>query len=40
MQLRSLAHMKFVKQVYKQGIMLGHVAGELMAIESWMDFAF
>ena len=23
---------------YKQGITLGHVAGELMAIESWMDF--
>ena len=23
---------------YKQGIILGHVAGELMAIESWMDF--
>ena len=28
--------MKFV--TYKQGITLGHVAGELMAIESWMDF--
>ena len=24
--------------IYKQGIILGHVAGELMAIESWMDF--
>ena len=24
---------------YKQAITLGHVAGELMAIESWMDFA-
>ena len=23
---------------YKQGITLGHVAGELMAIKSWMDF--
>ena len=23
---------------YKQGITLGHVAGELMTIESWMDF--
>ena len=23
---------------YKQGIILGHVAGELMAIEAWMDF--
>ena len=23
---------------YKQGIILGHVAGELMVIESWMDF--
>ena len=23
---------------YKQGITLGHAAGELMAIESWMDF--
>ena len=23
---------------YKQGIILGHVAGELMAVESWMDF--
>ena len=23
---------------YKQGITLGHVAGELMAIEFWMDF--
>ena len=23
---------------YKQRIILGHVAGELMAIESWMDF--
>ena len=23
---------------YKQGITLGHVPGELMAIESWMDF--
>ena len=23
---------------YKQGITLGHVAGELMVIESWMDF--
>ena len=23
---------------YKQGVNLGHVAGELMAIESWMDF--
>ena len=23
---------------YKQGVILGHVAGELMAIESWMDF--
>ena len=23
---------------YKQGITLSHVAGELMAIESWMDF--
>ena len=23
---------------YKQGIILGHVAGKLMAIESWMDF--
>ena len=23
---------------YKQGITLGHVAGELMAIESWMNF--
>ena len=22
---------------YEQGIALGHVAGELMAIESWMD---
>ena len=22
---------------YEQGIVLGHVAGELMAIESWMD---
>ena len=22
----------------KQGITLGHIAGELMAIESWMDF--
>ena len=24
--------------IYKQGIILGHAAGELMAIESWMDF--
>ena len=24
--------------IYKQGITLGHVAGELMVIESWMDF--
>ena len=24
--------------MYEQGIVLGHVAGELMAIESWMDF--
>ena len=24
---------------YKQGISLGHVADELMAIESWMDFS-
>ena len=24
---------------YRQGITLGQVAGELMAIESWMDFA-
>ena len=23
---------------YEQGITLGHVASELMAIESWMDF--
>ena len=23
---------------YQQGIILGHVAGELMAVESWMDF--
>ena len=23
---------------YKQGIILGHVAGELMTVESWMDF--
>ena len=23
---------------YKQGITLGHIAGELMAIQSWMDF--
>ena len=23
---------------YKQGITLVHIAGELMAIESWMDF--
>ena len=23
---------------YKQGVTLGHVAGELMATESWMDF--
>ena len=23
---------------YEQGIILGHVAGELMAIKSWMDF--
>ena len=23
---------------YEQGITLGHVAGELMAIKSWMDF--
>ena len=23
---------------YKQGIILGHVAGELMVIESWIDF--
>ena len=23
---------------YKQGITLGHVAGELMVIKSWMDF--
>ena len=23
---------------YKQEIILGHVAGELMAIESWVDF--
>ena len=24
--------------IYKQGIIMGHVAGELMAIEFWMDF--
>ena len=24
---------------YEQGITLGHVAGELMAIKSWMDFS-
>ena len=24
---------------YKQGVILGHVAGELMAIESWMNFS-
>ena len=23
---------------YQQGIILGHVAGELIAVESWMDF--
>ena len=23
---------------YQQGIILGHVAGELMAVKSWMDF--
>ena len=23
---------------YREGIVLGHVAGELMAVESWMDF--
>ena len=24
--------------IYQQGIILGHVADELMAVESWMDF--
>ena len=23
---------------YREGIVLGHIAGELMAVESWMDF--
>ena len=34
----EILHLHEICLTYKQGITLGHVAGELMAIEFWMDF--